>query len=119
MAGYTNDARLKDCPICQGHAHIAGVAFSKGAVLYFAACDDKDCRMFEVPGRAHYRETVDEAIAAWNEMPRASEIKAERDELIRDILRDVRCRRSCGDCPHDEDEGCEFMSRAIEMGIEV
>lgn len=81
MADFTNDARLKDCPICQGHAHIAEVEFSKGAVLYFAACDDQDCRMFEVPGRAHYHAAVDEAVAAWNGMPRWYE----RDELIRDM----------------------------------
>lgn len=37
--------------------------------------------------------------------------------LVRDILSEIRCRRSCADCPHERDEGCEFMDRAIELGV--
>ena len=40
-----------------------------------------------------------------------------RDELIRDMLQEIQCKRSCADCPHEEDEGCEFMSRSIELGV--
>ena len=35
--------------------------------------------------------------------------------LIRDML-ELRCRDSCADCPHEEDDGCGFMRRAIEIG---
>lgn len=35
--------------------------------------------------------------------------------LIRELV-ERRCRRSCADCEHDEDDGCEFMRRAIEVG---
>lgn len=43
---------------------------------------------------------------------------ADRDALIRDLL-ERRCRQSCADCVHEEDEGCDLMTRALEMGIEV
>lgn len=37
--------------------------------------------------------------------------------LVHDILSEMRCRRSCADCPHERDEGCEFMDRAIGLGV--
>ena len=43
---------------------------------------------------------------------------AERDALVRDLLQ-LRCRQSCADCEHEDDEGCDFMTRALELGIEV
>lgn len=42
----------------------------------------------------------------------------ERDALIRDLL-ERRCRDSCADCEHEKDDGCDFVTRALEMGIEV
>lgn len=41
-----------------------------------------------------------------------------RDQLICDLL-ERQCRRSCADCEHEKDEGCEFMARALELGIDV
>jgi hypothetical protein len=45
---------------------------------------------------------------------------AERDELIRDMMY-LHCPKPCGECdvPHDEELGCEFMVRAIDMGVEL
>ena len=43
----------------------------------------------------------------------------DRDALIRDMLSNMRCRRSCADCPHEEDDGCEYMRRALEIGVDV
>ena len=45
---------------------------------------------------------------------------ADRDALICDLLR-LRCPEPmmCADCEHEEDEGCDFMTRALEMGVEV
>ena len=37
--------------------------------------------------------------------------------LVHDILSEMRCRRSCADCPHERDEGCEFMDRATGLGV--
>ena len=75
MSDFTNDPRLKPCPLCGGHAHIAEVVRTFGPSAYFAACDDQDCRLFEVPGVAHYRKSVDEAVEAWNDMPRCSDCR--------------------------------------------
>ena len=73
MADYTNDGRLKPCPLCGGHAHITEVVRSFVPSAYFAACDDQDCRLFETPGMKHYHETVDGAVDAWNAMGRCSD----------------------------------------------
>ena len=74
MSYFTNDPRLKPCPICEGHAHIAEVVRSFDLPsAYFAACDDQDCRLFECPGTKHYRDTVDDAVADWNAMRRCSD----------------------------------------------
>lgn len=40
------------------------------------------------------------------------------EELVRDLL-ERRCRQSCADCEHEEDDGCEFGRRARELGIEA
>lgn len=41
------------------------------------------------------------------------------NQLIRELLQ-LRCPEpmACADCGHDEDDGCEFMRRALEMGVE-
>lgn len=132
MADFTNDARLKDCPICKGHAHIAEVAFSMGAVLYFAACDNQGCRMFEVPGNAHYHSTVDGAVKAWNEMPRVSDMKAERDKAYRVLIdqsktigelvdgkraRDRRIAEQVREAAHGHYELC--MVRDVEYEVKM
>ena len=43
-----------------------------------------------------------------------------RDKLIRDMLR-TRCpsHMHCADCEHEKDDGCEFMTRVIEMGVDA
>lgn len=43
----------------------------------------------------------------------------ERDSLIRDMALWMRCPRSCADCEMEGDEGCAFMTRALEMGVEI
>ena len=101
MADFTNDPRLKPCPLCKGHAHIGEVVRSYLPSAYFAACDDPGCRLFELPGTAHYRDTVDEAVEAWNAMPRWSE----RDELIRDLYA----------AAFDEDESAPFFEEACRL----
>lgn len=40
----------------------------------------------------------------------------ELKKLVADLM-DLRCARSCADCPHEEDYGCEFMRRALELGV--
>ena len=47
-----------------------------------------------------------------------SKREKELEELVRDIFQ-FRCRQSCADCEHEDDEGCDFMTRALELGIEV
>jgi hypothetical protein len=64
------------------------------------------------------------AMGNWRDaFSRVTELEAaiaKRDELIRDMLR-TRCLSymSCVDCEHERDEGCEFMTRATEMGVEL
>lgn len=43
----------------------------------------------------------------------------ERGRLIRDMALWMRCPRSCADCEMEGDEGCAFMTRALEMGVEI
>lgn len=92
MSDFTNDPRLKPCPLCKWHSHIAEVVRTYVPSAYFAACDNQDCRLFEVPGMAHYRDTVDEAVEAWNAMPRWYE----RDEVIEMMLDEMEKREHSG-----------------------
>lgn len=47
----------------------------------------------------------------------------EREQRLESVLRDwitcdPRCtNRSCGDCEHDEDEGCGLYRRMCELGV--
>lgn len=61
-----------------------------------------------------HAERIEQAIAA----TLGSEREKELEELVRDLLQ-LRCRQSCADCEHEDDEGCDFMTRALELEIEV
>ena len=117
MADFTNDERLKGCPLCEGHSHIAEVVRTYVPSAYFAACDDPECRMFESPGVAHYRDSVDEAIEAWNAMPRWYEMAG----LLRGWM-DAPCT-SCDpfddhfECDYFDGSECTLRSRAREMEV--
>lgn len=58
--------------------------------------------------------TPDRVIAATLGPEREKEL----EELVRDLFQ-LRCRQSCVDCEHEDDEGCDFMTRALELEIEV
>lgn len=44
---------------------------------------------------------------------------SELESLVLDIFAgDIRCTgRSCGDCEHEEDEGCGLVTRAVALGL--
>lgn len=44
---------------------------------------------------------------------------SELESLVIDIFAgDIRCTgRSCGDCEHEEDEGCGLVTRAVALGL--
>lgn len=58
---------------------------------------------------------IEQAIAA---MP-GSEREQQLEGVLRDwIACDPRCtNRSCGDCEHDEDDGCGLYRRMCELGV--
>ena len=61
-----------------------------------------------------YAERIEQAIAVT--------LGNEREQRLEGVLRDwiacdPRCtNRSCGDCEHDEDEGCALYRRMCELG---
>lgn len=63
-----------------------------------AALDDKDALIM----------TLNEDIAALRVIDRNAVHNLIRtNELVRDLLQ-LRCRQSCADCEHEDDEGCDF-----------
>lgn len=85
----------------------------------------RDVLELERKARSDYEQAM---VTLQGEFARAEHMKAERDglqwaveerdALIRDLL-ERRCRRSCADCEHDEDDGCGIYRRMRELGIEV
>lgn len=92
----------------------------KGAFSYFARESEQrygtDELLLETTGstKAALVVTAEQAIAATLGTKREKEL----EDLVRDLLQ-LRCRRSCIDCEHEDDDGCDFMTRALDLGIEV
>lgn len=98
----------------------------KGAFSYFARESEQrygtDKLLLETTGSTEGAlvVTAEQAVAA----TLGSEREKELEELVRDLLQ-LRCPlstsscKSCADCEHEDDEGCDFMTRALELGIEV
>lgn len=92
----------------------------KDAFSYFARESEQrygtDKLLLETTG------STKSALVVTAEQAVAATLRSEREKELEDLVRDLfqlRCRQSCVDCEHEDDDGCDFMTRALELGIEV